>query len=244
MPGESAIRAPASTRPIFPTVEPLDDPTAMDGIEATEARLDRASIDHVLRTTRSVRKYIDLERPVEPRLIEECIDIALQAPTGGRNEHWRFLVMTEPAPKRAVAELYRRAFDAHVARQPEGPGAQRPTYRLLADRLHEMPALILSCIEGRSDGEDLARQVAHLGSILPATWSLMLALRARGVGSTWTTLHLRHEKEAAAALGIPPDVTQTVLLPVGYLRGARLRPAARRPAREVTYWNEWGKTLE
>jgi len=201
-------------------------------------------VDYVLSTTRSVRKYIDLERSVEPRVIEECVDLALQAPTGGRNEHWRFLVLTEAGPKRAVAELYRRAFDAYVARQPEAPRAERPTYRLLANRLHEMPALILACIEGRSDGEGLARQVAHLGSILPATWSLMLALRARGLGATWTTLHLVHEAEAAAALGIPADVTQTVLLPVGYMRGARLRPAERLPARDVTFWNAWGNTNE
>jgi nitroreductase len=216
----------------------------MKRVEAVDEPFDRASVDHVLRTTRSVRKYIDLERPVEPRVIEECVDLALQAPTGGRNENWRFLVITEPERKCIVAELYRRAFDDYVARQPEAAGAERPTYRLLADRLHEMPALILACIEGRSDGAGLARQVAHLGSILPATWSLMLALRTRGLGATWTTLHLVHEAEAAAALGIPSDVTQTVLLPVGYMRGARLRPAERRPAREVTFWNEWGNTDE
>jgi len=107
--------------------------------------------------------------------------------------------------------------------------------------MHEIPALILACVEGRPDPASVAQQVALYGSILPAAWSLMLALRARGLGSTWTTLHLAEEHEVAAALGIPAHVTQTVLLPVGYMLDARLRPAVRKSAREVTYWNRWGE---
>ncbi len=205
--------------------------------------IDVASVDHALKTTRSVRKALDLDRPVDPELLVECIDVALQAPTGGQREGWRFVVLTDDAPKRAIGELYRRAFDGYVADQPDSPGAQRPNYRLLADQVAAMPALILACLEGRPEpGSTSARQVAHYGSILPAAWSLMVALRARGLGSTWTTLHLVHEAEAAAALGIPPDVSQTVLLPVAHMRGAVLRPAERRSAREVTYWNRWGAT--
>jgi nitroreductase len=111
--------------------------------------------------------------------------------------------------------------------------------RELADRLQEMPALILVCMLGRPD-ETVARQVGFYGSVLPAAWSLMVALRARGIGSTWTSLHLLHEDATAELLGIPPDVTQTVLLPVGYMRDAKLRPAPRKPAAEVTYWEHWG----
>ena len=117
----------------------------------------------------------------------------------------------------------------------------KPAQRALADRLHEMPALILVCATSRPPLESRAMQVSFYGSILPAAWSLMLALRARGLGATWTTLHLVHEEEAAQALGIPDGVTQTVLLPVGWMKGARLRPAARRPARDVTFWNRWGE---
>lgn len=206
--------------------------------------IDVESVDHALRTTRSVRKALDLSRPVDPEVLFACIDVALQAPTGAQREGWRFVVLTEDEPKRAIAALYRRAFDHYVAEQPDSPGAQRPNYRLLADQLASMPALILACIEGRPEPGDAAREVAHYGSILPAAWSLMVALRARGLGSTWTTLHLLHEEEAAAALGIPSDVTQTVLLPVAHMRGAVLKPAARRPAREVTYWNRWGQTRD
>jgi nitroreductase len=197
--------------------------------------------EHVLSTTRSVRRRLDFERPIPPEVIEAAIDLAVQAPTGAGREGWRFLVITDPERKLALADLYRRAFARWTALRTAGGGpSPRAAHRALAERLHEVPALILACVEGRPEPGNLAQQVALYGSILPAAWSLMLALRARGLGSTWTTLHLAHEREAAAALGIPDGVTQTVLLPVGYLRDAKLAPAKRRPAREVTYWNAWG----
>ena len=207
---------------------------------------DPESVDIALTTTRSVRRRIDWERPVQPEVIERCIDIATQAPTGLNLEAWRFLVLTDPARKLGMAELYRKSFEqmaelrAEYARQTgTQPPALRKVHRDLADRLHEMPALILVCMQGRPD-DTLARQVGFYGSILPAAWSLMVALRTRGLGSTWTSLHLIHERETAKLLGIPDDVTQTVLLPVGYMRNAVLAPAPRKAAREGTYWNEWG----
>jgi nitroreductase len=201
--------------------------------------MDRGSVDLLLATTRSVRRRLDFERPVERSVIEACIDLAVQAPTGANRESWRFLVLTDPEPKRAVGECYRRGFEAFQRRAPEPP---RAPLRALAERLHRFPALILVCIEGRpSPAADNARNVAFYGSVLPAAWSLMLALRSRGLGSTWTTLHLAHEDEVARALGIPADVTQTVLLPMGYLKDAVLRRAPRRPAAQVTYWNAWGQ---
>jgi nitroreductase len=195
------------------------------------------SVDEILRTTRSVRRRIDWARPVEPRVISECIEIASQAPTGIPAEAWRFLVLNQPEPKRALAELYRRAL-ATLAETLERP--VKASQQHLAEHLEEMPALILVCAQGRPAPDSVPRQVSFYGSVLPAAWSLMLALRARGIGATWTTLHLLHEREAAEALGIPEDVTQTVLLPIGYCRGAVLRPAQRRPAAEITYWNRWG----
>jgi len=200
---------------------------------------DLASVDHVLRTTRSVRRRIDFERPIEPEVIEQCIEIATQAPTGINAENWRFLVITEPDKKTRVADLYRRAVE--VLADARGVPL-KPAQRALADRLHEMPALILVCAEGRPPAGSTAMQVGFYGSILPAAWSLMLALRARGLGATWTTLPLLREREAAALLEIPEAVTQTVLLPVGYTRDAVLKPAARKPPAEITYWNAWGAT--
>ena len=194
-------------------------------------------IDRVMTTTRSVRRRLDFERPIDPELIEACIDIATQAPTGLPPESWRFLIITESKPKARLAELYRNALE--TMSQARGRDL-KPTQRALAERLHEIPALILACSLGRPASDSVARQVAFYGSILPAAWSLMLALRARGLGATWTTLHLLHEDEVARLLGIPADVTQTVMLPVGHLKEAVLRPAPRRPAAEVTYWNHWG----
>jgi nitroreductase len=202
---------------------------------------DLASVDLVLRTTRSVRRRLDFERPVEPEVIEECIDLATQAPTGIAAENWRFLVITSPEKKSAIADLYRRALDRlTLARAVPA----KTTQRALADRLHEIPALILVCAEGRPPEGSAAMQVGFYGSILPAAWSLMLALRARGLGSTWTSLHLLFESEAAAILDIPEGVTQTVLLPVAYMQGAVLKPAQRKPAREVTFWDGWGRTRD
>lgn len=217
------------------------------------AVVDVDSVDHVLRTTRSVRRRIDFDRPLEPDVVEACIAAAIQAPTGLNREAWRFLVVTEPERKADLAALYRDAFDElteetlHKLRvehpELEIP-APRPTYRMLADRLQDFPALFLVCSLGRPEPDDVARQVAFYGSVLPAAWSLMLSLRARGIGSTWTTLLVAREREAARILGIPEDVTSTVLLPAGYLREAVLRPAERRGPREVTYWNAWGRLRE
>jgi nitroreductase len=214
----------------------------------------REAVDHVLRTTRSVRRRLDFERPIERHVLEECIDLAAQAPTGLNREAWRFLVVTEPEPKMQLAEIYRSIFDRFAAEIGEEDGAEaarpgsdrprplRPAYRALADRLHELPALILVCSLGRPPADEPSTQVAFYGSVLPAAWSLMLALRARGLGTTWTTLMLVEGEATAELLGIPDDVTQTVLLPVAYTKDATLRPAQRNPAAEITFWNRWGQT--
>jgi nitroreductase len=211
--------------------------------------MDVASVDLALSTTRSVRRRIDWERPVEREVIERCIDIATQAPTGLSAEAWRFLVIVDPVQKAKMADVYRAAFAEmgeiraeYVRRMGGELPPLKPVQRALADRLHEMPALILVCSEGRLDfGTDtLARQVGFYGSVLPAAWSLMVALRARGIGATWTSVHLMQEHAAAEAFGIPENVTQTVLLPIGYMREAVLRKAERKGAREVTFWDHWG----
>jgi nitroreductase len=206
---------------------------------------------HVLRTARSVRRRLDFERPIEREVLEECIDAAVQAPTGLEREAWRFLVLTEPEPKLAIAQLYRRSFESLTRQWSQAPPVdwgeatplpERPTYRGLAERMHEMPALVLVCSLGRPDPEDAALQLGFWASVLPAAWSLMLALRAKGLGTTWTTLLSRESAAVADTLGIPQDVTQTVLLPIAYTKDAKLAPAERKPAREVTYWNGWGRT--
>jgi nitroreductase len=223
---------------------------------ATDEHAESTACDdvfEVLETTRSVRRRLDYDRPIPPELIERCIDAAVQAPTGLDRESWRFVVLTEAEPKERVAELYRsgmaslgerlRARMENALPDARLPDA-RPTYVGLAENLHRMPALILVCAEGRPDPADPALQVAFYGSVLPAAWSLMLALRASGLGTTWTTLLVSEERRVAEALGIPAHVTQTVLLPVAWTRGAVLKKAQRRGAEQVTYWNAWEKSRE
>ena len=210
------------------------------------APLDLSVVDHVMTTTRSVRRRLDLTRPVEPEVIEQAIDIALQAPTGSNQQTWRFMVVTDPAKKKAIADLYRQSFERYAGARPTQKPAT-PSERIsasawhLTDHMHEVPVLVIACIEGRSTNPSPAAQAGLYGSILPSAWSFMLALRARGLGSAWTTLHLTQEKEVAQLLGIPDSVTQAVLLPVAYYTGRDFKPAPRRPGRELTYWNTWGE---
>ena len=214
--------------------------------------MDLAAADLLLTTTRSVRKRLDLKRPVEAEVLERCIDIALQSPTGSNQQGWHMMVVTDAKKKAGLAELYRNAFAGYrEMRSAEEPlpasdlrAQQLPrvldsaTY--LCDHLHEVPVMVIPCIEGRIENAGVLAQASVYGSILPAAWSLMLALRARGIGSAWTTLHLMFEQDAAKLLGIPESITQTALLPVAYYTGADFKPAKRLPARERTYWNTWG----
>ena len=214
--------------------------------------MDLASTDKLLTTTRSVRKRLDLSRPVAPELLEECIEIALQAPTGSNSQGWQFLFVTDPAKRKALADLYKANFEPYVNRD-DGPtyedgdprAAQRPrvldsaTY--LANHLHEVPVHLIPLIEGRLEGAPAFAQASVYGSILPAVWSFMLAARARGLGSAWTTLHLPNEKDAAEILGIPYErYTQVALLPVAYFTGDDFQVAKRLPGKQLTHWDAWG----
>jgi len=215
--------------------------------------MDLATVDHLLTTTRSVRKRLDFGRAVDPAVIERCLEIAMQAPTGSNEQGWHFLVVTDAATRRGLADLYRRAFEVYAnMRAAEAP---RPASDLraqqmprvldsaihLRDHLHEAPVMVIPCITGRIENAGVLAQASVYGSILPATWSLMLAFRARGLGSAWTTLHLMFEQEAATLLGVPATVTQTALLPVAYFSGADFKPAKRLPARDAISWNRWGQ---
>jgi nitroreductase len=215
--------------------------------------MDIATVDHLLTTTRSVRRRLDFSRPVEPALIEKCIEIALQAPTGSNMQGWRVMVVTDPAKRRVIGDLYRQTFKIYA--DPTNPMIQRPpqgdirskqlprvlaSADYLAENFAKAPVHVLFCIEGRVESGPPVAQASVYGSILPAAWSFMLAARARGLGSAWTTLHLFHEKEIAELLGIPAEITQAALFPVAYFKGEDFKPAKRIPAKELTYWDRWG----
>lgn len=199
--------------------------------------IDLGSVDTVLATARSVRRKLDFARPVPREVILECIDIATQAPTGLGGENWRFLVVEAAEKKQAIAGIYAAVLDELA----EARGiAIKPTQRALVDRLHEIPVMILVCTTADGPSEEIAGQVAYYGSILPAAWSLMLALRARELGATWTTLLSSRQAEVADVLDMPESVVNTVMLPVGYTKGAVLKRADRLEARQVTFFDSWG----
>ena len=210
--------------------------------------------DEILTTTRAVRRRLDLGRSVDPALLRECLRIALQAPNGGNQQAWHFVVVTDPDTRRTVADTFRRGAVAYAQRseKPAPPRTQRSNEeravrrRVMAsagylfEHLHEVPVLVIPCIEGRADRGTLVDQATAFGSILPAVWSFMLAARARGLGTSWTTAHLMVEEEMAALLGIPyPEVTQVALVPVAHTIGDTFGPAPRRGLDEVAHWERW-----
>lgn len=210
--------------------------------------MDLTTTDHLLTTTRSVRKRLDLTRPVDPEVVLRCLEIAVQAPTGANLARYHFVVVTDPEKRATLAELYGRCIHETYLpwrRQQTAPfpDVEERFYEStmhLVEHLHEVPVHVIPCVEGRFEDRPLFFQASRYGCILPAVWSFMLALRARGLASCWTTAHLLYEKEAAALLGIPADMTQAALIPVAHALGTQFTHARRVPAAERTYWDAWG----
>jgi nitroreductase len=202
--------------------------------------------DELLSTTRAVRRRLDLTRPVERELIEQCLALAVQAPSSTNTQTWHFVIVTDAELRAGLAGLYRRAWESYAGRSADVAGeAETPAQassRYLARHLHEVPVHVIPCIEGRPEGMAAPDLAAHYGSIVQAGWSFQLAARSRGLGSVWTTYHLDHEQEAAALLGIPPEtVTQVALLPLAHTVGTDFRPGPRRPLEQVAHWNGWAR---
>jgi nitroreductase len=209
--------------------------------------IDVDNADLLLSTTRSVRKRLDFERPVEREVLLECLQVAVQAPTASNRQTWRWMVVTDPELRARIAEYYREAAMPYLSEAlaaAEGEGGQDKrvfdSALYLAENLEKAPAFVIPCIEEDLSEADQTGTIVALGSIVQAAWSFQLALRARGLGSTWTTLHLRHTKEVGELLGIPADVTQVSLIPVAYTKGTDFKPAKRAPVSEITHWDRWG----
>ena len=226
--------------------------------------LDLRICDTLLTTTRSIRRRLDLSRPVPPELIEECLEVAVQSPSATNTQKWRFMVIRDAEKRAGIARLYKQAFESYWEQADDatygttGPastlegarGKPLPGNSLqrmidsavyLVDHLHEVPVHVLFCIEDQVRDVPLFDQATAYGSILPAAWSFMLAARARGLGCCWTTVHLTHADEAARLLNLPDTVTQCVLLPVAYYTGTDFKAARRIPASQLTHWDTWGQ---
>ena len=202
--------------------------------------------DELLSTTRAVRKRLDLSRPVGRELLEECLRLAQQAPTGSYRQDWHFVVVTDPALRAGLADLWRQGAEKYLAGVGDPEAIPGMMGRVLGgvfhlrDHLHEVPVHLIPCIDGRTDGKGVFAQASRWGSIMPAAWSFMLAARSRGLGTVWTTFHLFREQEAAELLGIPFDsVMQAALIPVAHTIGTDFRPAVRSPLDTFVRWDRW-----
>jgi nitroreductase len=209
------------------------------------------SVDEVLTTTRSVRKRLDFEKPVPREVLLECLELAIQAPTGSNRQGWQWVFVEDADKKKVLADIYLKNFTWYAS-QPKAEFAaddSRTQQRdrvvssaiYLAEHMHEAPVLMIPCLEGEVDFA-LQGGASFWGSLLPAAWSYMLALRSRGLGSAWTTLHLigDGEKQAAQLLGIPYEkYRQGGLFPVAYTKGTDFRPAKRLPVEQVVHFDTW-----
>ncbi|NKZ13397.1 nitroreductase family protein [Mycolicibacterium septicum DSM 44393] len=208
------------------------------------------TVDELLTTTRSVRKRLDFEKPVPREVLTECLDLALQAPTGSNAQGWQWVFVEDPAKKKALADIYRASANPYLDMPKPERGdirdqqadAVMSSARYLTDNFEKAPVLMIPCLEGRPDGAPAGMSASFWGSLLPAVWSFMLALRSRGLGSAWTTLHLLGdgEKQAAELLGIPFDrYAQAGLFPIAYTKGTDFKKAKRLPAEQFSHWDSW-----
>ena len=208
--------------------------------------------DELLTTTRTVRKRLDFDRPVPLELVRECLEIALQAPSGSNRQGWHWIVVTDPDTRAAIGEYYRRAWTAYA--EAGGTGAalyqddleradvQRrvsDSAAYLAERMGEVPVMVIPCLRLEGGRLPAGNQAGLWGSLLPAAWNYALAARARGLGTAWTSLHLTHENEVADLLGLPANVRQGALIPTAYYTGETFRPAPRVPLDEVLHLDRW-----
>ena len=213
------------------------------------------SADEVLTTTRAVRKRLDFDRPVDMSVITECLEIATQAPSGSNSQGWHFVIVSEAEKREEIAKLYQKSFAAYrdgpsepTKRHLDNPDMAQTQQRVLssaqylADNLARVPAFLIPCGQGRIDNVESTHlmQAGFYGSILPAVWSFMLAARERGLGTCWTTLHLKYEEEVADILSIPyASVTQTALIPIAYTKGTDFKTAPRKPLDDIVHFDAW-----
>jgi nitroreductase len=209
------------------------------------------SADEVLTTTRAVRKRLDVSRKIPRQVLEEILEIALQAPNGSNRNEWRWIIVDDPELVAKLAEEYRSAMGVLWTGQKNGdpsvlagvPGQEKMLQSafLLAEKLDKMPALLIPLMKGRPDGKEVIAQASMWGSIIQAVWSFMLAARERGIGSVWATVTTRREKEIAEILGYPFDeYTHVGMFPLAYTEGTDFKKAWRKPVSEVLTYNGFG----
>jgi nitroreductase len=210
--------------------------------------------DELLSTTRAVRKRLDVGRPVPDDLVRECVAAAMQAPSGSNNMTMQFVVVRDAEKRAAIGEVYRQCYEIYkgldgiyvgsITKPTESEQAQQQRVQtsadFLGDHMGDAPVLVIACTAGRADGVPAMIAASMMGNILPATWSFMLAARARGLGTAWTTVHLMMEQQVAEIVGIPfDDVQQVCLTPLAFTVGTDFKPAARPEPDTIIHWDVW-----
>ncbi len=231
------------------TADPVDD--------ATDERTgDAVDLLEGIMTTRAIRRYTD--EPVTDDEIWTCLRAAVQAPSGGNIQPYRFLVVRDPAVKAALAEVYLRAWERYSAataaavRDAFPDDAARASWDRqvaasdhLARHLADASALVLVAMPDLEmtavDAEGVMDVGPTYASVYPAVQNLILAARAQGIGTVLTTVYRIHEDEVRRICGIPDRYQVVALLPLGRPRG-RFGVAPRpRPAEQLTSWDRWGE---
>lgn len=211
--------------------------------------------DQLLSTTRAVRKRLDFERPVPDDLVRECVELAMQSPSGSNSMTMQFVVVRDEAKRKAIGEIYRQCYGIYqsmdgvyirsIDKGDDSANAQQQrsadSADFLGEHMGDAPVLVIACTEGaRADGMPGMMVSSVMGNVMPAMWSFMLAARARGLGTAWTTVHLMMEQQMAEVLGIPFDSVQQVCLsPVAFTKGTDFKPAKRPPADSIIHWDTW-----
>ena len=210
--------------------------------------------DQLLHTTRAVRKRLDFTKPVSDDVIRECVAAAMQAPSGSNNMTMRFVVVKDEAKRAAIGDIYRQCFDIYktlpgvyagsIAKDTDVEQAQQDrvvdSALYLADHMGEAPALVIACTAGRLDSVPSMMAVSSMGNVLPGMWNFMLAARARGLGTAWTTVGLMMEQAIADVVGIPfAEVQQACLTPLAYTIGTDFKPALRPEPDTIIHWDTW-----
>ncbi len=210
--------------------------------------------DDLLSTTRAVRKRLDLSTPVPDELVRECVELAMQSPSGSNNMTMQFVVVRDELKRAALGEIYRQCFGMYqtmdgvyvgsIKKPTEAEQAQQDRVTdsavYLADHMGEAPVLVIPCIAGRTDNMPAIVTGSMMANIMPAMWSFMLAARARGLGTCWTTVHLMMEQQAAEVLGMPHDTVQQICMsPLAFTKGTDFKPAMRPPADSIIHWDQW-----
>ena len=206
--------------------------------------------DELLTTTRAVRKRLDFDKPVSDDVIRECVAAAMQSPSGSNMMTMSFVIVKDAAKRKAIGDVYKACYDMYksmdgvyigsIDKGDASANAQQKRSASSADFLGEhmgdAPALVIACTEGAP----AMMSASMLGNILPGMWSFMLAARARGMGTAWTTVHLMMEQQVADILGIPFETVQQVCLsPLAYTKGTDFKPAERPAADSIIHWNGW-----